>query len=102
MEQLSGLDAIMQLEEGEGTQEDQIAAMQKLIDSGEVWSLQGSMGRAAMDMLKSGMCVLGENSHTDYYGNKIPSRTEVRSGELGSVEYANSRRAEVGMAAVEI
>lgn len=65
--------------------------LQMLIDSGMAWQLQGRVGRAAMDAIDSGRCLLGVEGHTDYYGNHIPSRTEVQPGTKGSVEYALGR-----------
>ena len=64
------------------------ANMQKLIDSGDVWKMEGSMGREAMVMLRMGACMLPKTAHRDYYGNKIPSRDELKSGTQGT--YANS------------
>jgi hypothetical protein len=61
--------------------------MQLLINSGQVWLMEGSMGRSAMALIESGDCILGEESHCDYWGNHIPSRTEVKSGTKGSIEY---------------
>lgn len=62
--------------------------MQELIDSGLVWKLEGSMGREAMALLESGACMLPKKSYRDYYGNKIPSRDELKSGTKGT--YKNS------------
>lgn len=62
--------------------------MQELIDSGLVWKLEGSMGREAMALLESGACMLPKKSYRDYYGNKIPSRDELKSGTKGT--YQNS------------
>ncbi len=43
--------------EGENaTQEEQIIAMQYLIDTGMVWSLQGWFGRTATSLIESGVC----------------------------------------------
>jgi hypothetical protein len=70
--------AVMGLEEGQLTQEESNQAMQALIDSGTVWSLQGSYGRSAMDMIKSGQCKLGPDSCRDYWGNRIPSHEEAK------------------------
>lgn len=64
------------------------ANMQELIDSGLVWKLEGSMGREAMALLESGACMLPKKSYRDYYGNKIPSRDELKSGTKGT--YKNS------------
>jgi hypothetical protein len=62
--------------------------LQNLIDSGLAWRLEGAVGRAAMDAIRSGHCVLGKESFTDYWGNRIPSRYEVEPGTKGSEEYA--------------
>jgi hypothetical protein len=77
----------------DATEEEVIAVYQHLIDTGEAWRLEGHVGRTAMEMIKRGYCILGEVSHTDYWGNKVPSRTEVKPGTLGSVEYAERMRA---------
>ena len=76
---------------GADTLEEQVAAMQEAINDGSVWHMEGSIGRAAMDFLRAGCCVLGEKSHADYWGNRVPSRTEVEPGTLGSVAYAEAR-----------
>lgn len=65
--------------------------VQDSINSGMAWKLEGSYGRLAMDYLNAGACVLGEESHQDYWGNRIPSRYEVEPGTKGSVEYAEER-----------
>jgi len=62
--------------------------LQGLIDSGMAWRLEGSVGRAAMDAIENGECILGEVGHRDYWGNYIPSRHEVEPGTKGSLEYA--------------
>ena len=64
--------------------------LQALINSGMAWRLEGSVGRAAMDAIEAGICVLGEVGHRDYWGNYIPSRHEVQSGTKGSIEYAEA------------
>lgn len=69
------------------TQAEYIANMQELIDSGMAWKLEGSVGRAAMALINDGSCMLGEESHTDAYGNYVPSRTEVKAGTKGSPEF---------------
>lgn len=62
--------------------------LQKLIDSGQAWLMEGHIGRQAMACIESGDCILGEVGHRDYWGNYVPSRTEVQPGTKGSVEYA--------------
>jgi hypothetical protein len=45
--------------EGEGaTPEQQIAAWQWLIDTGQCWTLQGRYGRMAKELLDAGVCKL--------------------------------------------
>jgi len=80
---------VIAYDEGELSEEDTIAMFQKGINDGSVWKMQGSMGRQAMALIESGHCVLGEQGHRDYYGNYIPSRTEVQPGTKGSQEYAD-------------
>ena len=58
------------------------------IDSGLAWLMEGHYGRISMDLLESGACILGKDSHKDYYGNKIPSYKEVAKGTKGSLENA--------------
>ena len=69
------------------TPAEEIESMQELINSGMAWRLEGSVGRAAMAMIESGHCMLGETSHTDFWGNYVPSRTDVKAGTKGSPEY---------------
>ena len=64
------------------------AALQAMIDAGS-WSLEGKMGRAMMAAIEDGRCMLGLNGAYDYWGNYIPSRTEVQPGTMGSVEYVS-------------
>lgn len=59
--------------------------MQNLIESGEVWKFDGSMGRQAMSLLESGACFLPENDTKDYYGNFIPSRNRLQEGTKGTL-----------------
>jgi len=61
-----------------------VAEIQKQIDSGLCWSLEGSVGRFAMSMLEAGVCMLPLVPRTDYYGNIVPSRKQVKAGATGS------------------
>lgn len=81
---MDSFNAVMTLEEGTDDELEAAKAMQSLINSGTVWSLQGSYGRAAMDALESGRNMLGKRAHRDYWGNRIPSRDEVKAGTKGS------------------
>jgi hypothetical protein len=62
--------------------------LQVMIDNGNAWKLEGFAGRSAMDALKVGACILTETPSSDYYGNRIPSYTEVAPGSIGSLELA--------------
>lgn len=50
------LDAIMDIECNDVTQERLIECYQFLIDSGIVWQLQGHHGRTAMQLIEEGYC----------------------------------------------
>jgi hypothetical protein len=68
------------------TMEEYYFAIQKAINGG-AWSMQGSYGRAMMDAITSGHCMLGRDQCRDYYGNTIPSRDDVQQGTKGSYNY---------------
>jgi hypothetical protein len=63
-----------------------VAEMQEMINTGLAWKMEGSVGRTAMAMLRSGACMLPKEPVVDAYGNRVPSRDEVVSGTLGSFE----------------
>lgn len=71
----------------ETSAEEYYLAIQRAINSGTAWSFQGSYGRAMMQAIEAGACMLGKQPARDYYGNRIPSRTEVKEGTKGSYEY---------------
>ena len=75
------------IEGGAETQEEYYTAIQRAINSGTGWKMQGSYGRTMMDAVKSGYCMLGIHRAQDYYGNTIPSRDDVEEGTKGSYEY---------------
>lgn len=64
------------------------AEMQRMIDGGLVWKLEGAMGRAAMDALRMGACVLPSEVQSDYWGSPIPSYLLVADNSPGSVALA--------------
>jgi hypothetical protein len=80
-------DIVETLENQEGSFEEQAMAMQRAINSGICWSLQGSFGRMSMDMMRSGVVMLGELSRAEAYGNRVPSRYDIKPGAFGSREY---------------
>lgn len=65
-----------------------IDRMQEAIIDGSIWKFEGTMGRMAMDYLKSGMCYLGDTTTSDFYGNRIPAIHEVKEGTTGSLQNA--------------
>jgi hypothetical protein len=90
------LDDINTLESDEtASRQAKVESLQRAISNG-MWGLQGSYGRAMMDAIESGECVLGPRPARDYYGNHIPSRSQVKSGTLGSIAFANALRRDRG------
>ena len=77
------------------TPEEYIENYQALINSGDAWRFEGSVGREAMGLIEQGRCMLGKTSHTDFYGNYVPSRTEVKAGTKGSAEYCTEKENEL-------
>lgn len=74
---------------GETDEAESIAVLQNLVNTGQAWFLEGSVGRMAMDAIEAGVVVLGPVGHRDYWGNYVPSRFEVQPGTKGSPEYAH-------------
>lgn len=73
------------IESGESATEiDYYLSIQRAINSGSAWSFQGSYGRAMMEAIESGYCMLGRSDARDYWGNHIPSRSQVKTGTKGS------------------
>jgi hypothetical protein len=62
--------------------------LQEWINLGIAWKMEGSVGRAAMAALESGECMLPKQAHFDYYGNRIPSRDELKKGSKGTYQNA--------------
>lgn len=79
----------------DATFEEVVAAYQRLINTGDAWRLEGGVGRLAMSFIEEGVCALGESEHTDYWGNRIPSRVQVEPGTKGSVQYVHDHGNEV-------
>ena len=59
--------------------------IQLLINSGAAWRMEGRIGRKCMSYLSSGVCYLPLKPHYDYWGNEVPSRTNVPPGTMGSL-----------------
>ena len=71
----------------ESTEEEVVVGYQALIDSGDAWRLEGHVGRMAMGLIEAGKCMLGEKARHDYWGNRVPSRYEVKAGTKGSQKF---------------
>jgi hypothetical protein len=60
--------------------------LQLRINDGSIWSMEGTMGRSAMDALESGACYLGDKHTFDFWGNRIPAISEIEEGSKGSLQ----------------
>ena len=49
---------ILAFESGEASNDEVIEGFQHLIDTGTVWSLQGSYGRTAQNLIERGLCTI--------------------------------------------
>ena len=83
------LDTVLAIEGEAETEEDYYLSVQRAINSG-TWGLQGSFGRAMMGAIEDGRCLLGKSPARDYWGNRIPSRYEVKAGTKGSPEFVEA------------
>lgn len=79
------------IENGEGDSDDYNDAIQQAINGGVAWKFQGSVGRTLMQSIDAGAALLGKNPASDYWGNRIPSRTEVKAGTKGSYEFVAAK-----------
>ena len=77
----------------DATQVEQVECYQHLIDTGQAWRMEGHVGRTAMDLIEQGVCMLGEEAHQDYWGNRVPSRHEVQAGTKGSASFVEAMAA---------
>jgi hypothetical protein len=59
---------------------------QEMINSGDVWQLNGSEGRYAMHLLEVGVCMLPKHRRINYYGQQIPSRDDLKKGTEGTFQ----------------
>lgn len=75
----------------DATEDEQLDALQQLVNDGSAWRLEGAVGRAAMGAIEDGLIALGPEGHHDYWGNYVPSRFEVEPGTKGSAEYVEQR-----------
>jgi len=65
-----------------------VTQTQEAINSGLCWQLEGSFGRFAMSCIDAGVCMLPKARKRDYYGNIIPSRSDLKKGTKGTFQYS--------------
>lgn len=82
---LSGVD-------GPDSEIDYYRELQGEINAGTAWKSDPRVGRLAMKAIRGGYCLLGRESARDYYGNYIPSRTEVLDEAEGSPSFVTKAR----------
>jgi hypothetical protein len=63
--------------------------IQAMINDGSAWKMEGSFGREASALLESGVCMLPTTPKYDVYGNRVPSRYDLKEGTKGT--YLNSK-----------
>lgn len=51
--------------------------LQRAINDGNPWEMQGSYGRSMMEAVECGECMLGEQPAFNAYGGRIPARSEI-------------------------
>lgn len=61
--------------------------IQRLVNTGMAWRLEGSIGRECMRAIEAGRVMLGTEAIRDYYGNIVPSRYDVVTGTKGSFDF---------------
>ena len=60
--------------------------MQEMINTGQCWMMEGYTGRQAMTALRIGACMLPLEPKVDFYGQRVPSRTELKAGTPGTFQ----------------
>lgn len=73
---------------------DYYACLQRQINSGVIWRMEGAMGRGAMAAIEVGKVMLGEQRRKDYWGSLVPSRDDVKSGTKGSRAFVVAQEGE--------
>jgi hypothetical protein len=68
---------------------------QELLNSGELWKFEGSVGRDADFMIEKGILMLPKKRTSDYWGTIIPARTDLKDGTKGTLGLAQKFWGEV-------
>lgn len=79
------VDDIIAFEEGKMSEKRMLKFFQKMVNTGEVWRLQGFYGRTAMDLLKQGLIKYPKKRTYDFYGSPIPTQAEVKKKKVEEV-----------------
>ena len=56
--------------------EEELAELQKWVDDGRIWHMEGYIGRTAAALLDEGYLKYPEHRTYDYWGNPVPTRKE--------------------------
>lgn len=78
----------------DATFDEHVEAYQELVDTGQAWMLEGSVGREAMRLIDEGYITVGVEAHRDYYGNRIPAIADLVPGSPGTPEYVDEKTQE--------
>ena len=71
---------------------EELAMLQKLVDSGEIWHMEGFIGRIAADLLEYGYLKYPENRTYDFYHNPVPTRKEWEAYKKHQAELEKEKR----------
>lgn len=66
-------------------------AMQRTINDGSIWRMEGSAGRQAMAAIENGACLCAHVGCRDYWGNYVPARSDLKPGTKGTYDYVVER-----------
>ena len=72
------VDDIMSWEDGSMTEADTVKFFQRLIDSGQAWSLQGMYGRQAEALIEAGLC--HDSKGHMHHGTFVPGQKSMSKG----------------------
>ena len=82
---------------------DEAKEIQASVNSGLCWQREGACGREVMAAMAAGDVMLGPEPLHDFWGNRVPARSEVKPGTKGSrqlVEQVHGRNWVEALAAV--
>jgi hypothetical protein len=80
---------------------DYYVSLQRVINDGSIWHMEGSAGRNAMDAIKMGYVMVGVEARKDYWGNTVPARSMLEAGSFGTREFVAEHNGEEWAAAME-